>query len=309
MQSKIAVVGSINMDLVVQANTFPKPGETVLGRDFQMIPGGKGANQAVAAARLGSQVSMVGRVGADTFGNTLRDNLLRDGIHCAFVRQDLDHASGVALIVVNKDGQNSIVVAPGANMAMSLKDIDNASRVVTSADVVLLQLEIPLDVVVAVAKMARANGTKVILNPAPARELPDELYSLVDILVPNQGEAEVLTGLPVDNFDTAEEAARDLTKRGVGTVIITMGEKGAYALQNGKAIIVPAYKVDVVDTTAAGDAFMGGLGVAIAEGLGLADALRWANACGALAVTRLGAQPSLPARQQVERLVAEGEIL
>jgi ribokinase len=294
------------MDLVARAPHIPQPGETIIGRDFHTLPGGKGANQAVAAARLGATVAMVGRVGGDAFARLLLDNLAAAGVDHTSVTQDSGAATGVALIVVDAAGQNSIVVASGANMRLSPADVETAETAIASADVLLLQLETPLETVTRAAQIAHAHGVTVILNPAPARPLPPALLSLVDVLVPNESETALLTGLPIDSRARVEAAAGALRESGVGAVILTLGERGALLAQAGGTQVFPAFMVTAVDTTAAGDAFMGGLAVALAEGQSLAESIRWGNAAGALAATQLGAQPSLPTRRAVEKLLAEG---
>jgi ribokinase len=294
------------MDLVARAPRIPQPGETIIGRDFHTLPGGKGANQAVAAARLGATVAMVGRVGGDAFARLLLDNLAAAGVDHTSVTQDSGAATGVALIVVDAAGQNSIVVASGANMRLSPADVETAETAIASADVLLLQLETPLETVTRAAQIAHAHGVTVILNPAPARPLPPALLSLVDVLVPNESETALLTGLPIDSRARVEAAAGALRESGVGAVILTLGERGALLAQAGGTQVFPAFMVTAVDTTAAGDAFMGGLAVALAEGQSLAESIRWGNAAGALAATRLGAQPSLPIRRAVEKLLTEG---
>ncbi len=306
MAARITVVGSLNMDLVVRAPRIPRPGETIIGGEFRTVPGGKGANQAVAAARLGGQVSMVGRVGSDAFAQSLLDGLAADGVDHTFVTQDPEAATGVALIVVDDAGENSIVVASGANMRLSPADVNAAEAVIAGADVLLLQLEVPLAAVVQAARAARAHGAMVVLNPAPACPLPHELLSLVDVLVPNESETALLTHLPVGDRAEIEAAAIALRELGVDTVVLTLGERGALLVGEGEMELVPAFEVTPVDTTAAGDAFVGGFAVALAEGRSLTDAVRWGNAAGALATTRLGAQPSLPTRRAVEALVAQG---
>ncbi len=308
MSASIAVVGSLNMDLVIRSPHIPRPGETVIGGEFHTLPGGKGANQAVAAARLGAQVSMVGRVGHDAFGGVLLENLDADGIDHTFVVQDGQAATGVALIVVDDNGENSIVVSSGANMRLSPADVEAAEAVIAAADLLILQLEVPLESVVRSAELARAHGARVVLNPAPARPLPARLLSLVDVLVPNESEAALLAGLPVGTQIEAESAAEALLRSGVSTVILTLGERGALPARAGQMQVVPAFEVKPVDTTAAGDAFVAGLAVALAEGQGLSEAVRWGNAAGGLATTQLGAQPSLPTRQALERLLAGGSL-
>ena len=303
MTALVTVVGSLNMDLVARAPRMPEPGETIIGGDFRNVPGGKGANQAVAAARLGASVSMVGRVGRDAFGGPLLEALDADGIDHAHVIQDPQAATGVALIVVDDAGQNSIVVASGANMRFSPCDVDAAEDVIAGADALLLQLESPLETVTRAAAVAQDHGVLVILNPAPARDLPETLLSTVDVLIPNESETALLAGQPVDGLSQAEDAAVVLLQLGVGTVILTLGERGALLAQTAGAERVPAFAVDPVDTTAAGDAFVGGFAVALAEGRRMAEAVRWGNAAGALATTKMGAQPSLPSRRAVERLL------
>lgn len=306
MAARVTVVGSLNMDLVVRAPRLPGPGETIIGGEFLTLPGGKGANQAVAAARLGVQVALVGRVGRDAFAGPLLDNLDAAGVDHTFVRQDPEAATGVALIVVDAGGQNSIVVASGANMRLSPADVDAARAAIAAADVLLLQLESPLETVARAAEVARAHGVRVILNPAPARALPAALLAQVDVLVPNESETALLANRAVTSPAEAEAAATALRGLGVETVILTLGERGALLAREGGSTHVPAFQVTPVDTTAAGDAFVAGLAVALAEGQPLPEAVRWGNAAGALATTRLGAQPSLPARQAVAALLAGG---
>lgn len=304
MTPRVVVVGSLNMDLVIRSTRIPRPGETILGGDFHSVPGGKGANQAVGAARLRAEVWMVGRVGDDAFGRELLENLAADGIDHTFVLRDRGSATGVALIVVDDAGQNTIVVASGANMNLSPSDVDDAAPTISTADALLLQLESPLETVIHAAQLARSHGVTVILNPAPARPLPEELLALVDVLVPNESETALLTGMPVGNEDEAAKASAALRKAGVGTVILTLGERGALVAQESGIRVYPAFAVEPVDTTAAGDAFLAGLSVALAEGRRLDEAVQWANAAGALATTRLGAQTSLPTRRAVEQLLA-----
>jgi ribokinase len=305
MTAHITVVGSLNMDLVARTPRIPQPGETIIGSDFHTVPGGKGANQAVAAARLGVQVSMVGRVGRDTFAGPLLDNLAAAGVDHTFVTQDPEAATGVALIVVDDAGQNSIVVASGANARLTPTDVDEAKTAIAGAETLLLQLESPLETVTRAAEVARAHGVTVILNPAPARSLPAELLSLVDVLIPNESETALLTGLPVGDRAQTEAAAAALLDLGVGTVILTLGERGALLAREDGAEVFAAFEVTPVDTTAAGDAFVGGFAVALAEGRALAEAVRWGNATGALATTKLGAQSSLPTRQEMETLLTQ----
>jgi ribokinase len=292
------------MDLVVRSPRFPAPGETVIGGEFRAVPGGKGSNQAVAAARLGARVAMVGRVGHDAYGSQLIGGLAAAGIDHDHVHQDRAAATGVAVIVVAESGENSIVVAPGANMQLSPADVDRAKATIAQAQSLLLQLESPLPTVQRAAQVARAHGVRVILNPAPARALPAELLALVDVLIPNESEASILTGRPADQQPDPEAAARVLLQIGAGTVILTLGSRGALLAERDGTQRFPAFDVEPVDTTAAGDAFVGGLAVALTEGRSLSESVRWGSAAGALATTKLGAQPSLPSRRAVERLLA-----
>jgi ribokinase len=303
MTARVTIVGSLNMDLIARVPRIPEPGETIIGGDFHTAPGGKGANQAVAAARLGAQVSMVGRVGCDAFAESLLNNLTAAGVDHSYVIQDPEAATGVALIAVEDAGQNSIVVVSGANMRLSPADVDGAEATIASADALLLQLESPLETVIRAAEVARAHGVIVILNPAPARSLPVALMSLVDVLIPNESETALLTGLPIGDQAQAEAAAATLRGMGVGTVILTLGERGALLAQARAIELVPAFEVTPVDTTGAGDAFVGGFAVALAEGRSLAEAVRRGNAAGAVTTTRLGAQLSMPTREAVERLL------
>jgi ribokinase len=303
MNTRIVVAGSLNMDLVAYAPRIPQPGETVIAGAFQTTPGGKGANQAVAAARLGAAVSMIGKTGTDAFGQELRQSLEAAGVRCRFVSRDADAPTGVALITVDATGQNSIVVASGANMQLSPADIDAAEDVIAAAGFLLLQLESPLETVTHAATVAQRHGVRVILNPAPARALPTELLQMVDVLIPNETETASLTGLPVETPQDAEVAGAALLARGVGAVIITLGARGALLVRDREAVHSPAFPVVAVDTTAAGDAFIGGLALALSEGQRVPEAMRWGCAAGAIAAARAGAQSSLPDRGEVEAML------
>ena len=299
MAGHILVVGSLNMDLVVRSPRHPQPGETLLGTEFHTFPGGKGANQAVAAARLGGQVKLIGRVGADAFGDALLETCSQDGVDTRHVEQLQDAPTGIALITVNDAGQNTIVVVPGANGKLSPPDLLSAAPAFEGASVVVIQLEIPLLTVTYAADLARRYGARVVLNPAPAQPLSATCLEQVDVLIPNQSEAALLTGCAL-----AGDAARRLMASGVRSVIVTMGEGGVLIAEGETATHLPAHRVSVVDTTAAGDAFVGAFAVALAEGRTVREAAAWGNAAGALAVTRAGAQPSLPERAEVERFLA-----
>lgn len=299
--SNVLVIGSLNADLVVKSPRFPQPGETISGDDLQIIPGGKGANQAVAAARQGVKTTMVGRVGSDSFGPFLVDNLKSNDVDTSQVLKT-DSATGTAIIVVDANGQNSIVLSPGANGMVTPADVDSASF--SNSGLLLLQLEIPTPTVLRAAQRAREHGMQVILNPAPAKSLPAELLANVDILIPNESELALLTGLPVTNSSSAEVAAKEILKQGVKTVIVTLGSKGALLVTATQVKHVDTYKVNVVDTTAAGDAFIGGFASSLLSGKSLEDSVRYGSACGALATTKFGAQPSLPTKDEVETFIA-----
>jgi ribokinase len=294
MSSKIIVIGSSNTDMVIQSPKLPLPGETILGGQFFMFPGGKGANQAVAATRLGGSVTFIARIGDDIFGKQAVAQFQKEGIQTRFVSTDPEQPSGVALIMVDNRGENSIAVAPGANALLSEADIDRASSELIAAKVGLLQLEIPLETVVYTINRLYNAGTKVILNPAPARPLPAEIYPNIYLITPNETEAELLTGIHVRDITTADRAAQILRKKGVGQVVLTLGAKGAYVCSEEFTGMVAAPLVEAVDTTAAGDVFNGALAVAIAEEMDLKEAVEFACRAAAISVTRMGAQASAP---------------
>lgn len=302
----VVVFGSINMDLVARTPRLPAPGETLMGHTFATIPGGKGANQAVAAARLGVLTSLVGRVGTDDFGQELLAGLAASGVRCDRVLIDATAHSGVAMITVDDASENQIIVIPGANGQVDATDVDRLGGLLPEVKVLLLQLEVPLPAVVAAAKMAKQAGITVILDPAPARsDLPTELYEWIDILTPNQVEAEQLTGHPVTDLETAAQAAHLIQQRGVKTVIVKLGRQGALGLTQGERFTIPAFAVQAIDTVAAGDAFNGGLAAGLASGLALPQAAQQAAAVAALSVTKAGAQPSLPIKAELEAFWAE----
>jgi ribokinase len=295
----IVVVGSSNTDMVITGPRIPGPGETVLGGSFVVAPGGKGANQAVAAARLGARVTFVARIGTDMFGEEALAHYENDGIDTAYVVRDPDAPSGIAMIMVDAGGENAIAVASGANMRLTPGDVDRAKAAIMAADVVVLQLEVPYETVQHTASLAAGAGVPVVLNPAPARPLDEALLRHVAYLTPNESEAALLTGIAVVDDATADRAAGALLAAGAGTVVITLGARGAWWKNRDESGRIPAPRVQAVDTTAAGDAFNGGLAVAVARGMVLHEAIRFANTVGALAVTKLGAQPSLPTLDQV----------
>lgn len=303
-KKKIVVIGSSNTDMVIRTPRIPRPGETVLGGEFFMAPGGKGANQAVAAARAGGEVHFVARVGDDVFGQQSLDGFVSDGIHIDLILRDKDAPSGVALIIVGPDGENCIAVASGSNSRLGVADVRLAKPVITSADIVLMQLESPLETVREAAEIAASAGVPVVLNPAPARALNDELLKRVTYLTPNETEAEILTGITLIKKSDLAKAAEALLAKGIKAVLITLGSKGVYVATREKKEVMPAFKVIPVDTTAAGDAFNGALVVALAEGRPLLEAARFANAAAALATTKMGAQPSLAGRDDIEKLLA-----
>ena len=300
MPANVVVIGSLNMDLVTRAPRLPVGGETLIGHSFATVSGGKGANQAVAAARLGAQVAMVGCVGDDDYGVQLRDALLAEQIDCQAV-STVDGSSGVALIVVDDNSQNAIVIVAGANGAMTPAVIDRFDAVLQAADVIICQLEIPDATVGHALKRARALGKIVILNPAPAsRPLPADWFAAIDYLIPNESEAAALSGMPVDSLQSAESAATRLIAMGAGKVIVTLGAQGSL-FANGQGFEhFPAPKVQAVDTTAAGDTFVGGFAAALANGQSEASAIRYGQIAAALSVTRAGAQPSIPTMFDVQ---------
>lgn len=302
----VLVIGSVNVDLVFQAARAPLAGETLIGHGFARFGGGKGANQAVAAARLGAQVSLISCVGADLFGREQLNSLRESGVCVRHVVEDSHTATGVAGIVVEGNGQNRIIVVPGANHRLSPAHVEARRAIFAQARVVLLQLEIPMSTVLAAARAAEEAGCTVVLNPAPVppEGLPNELLSRLAVITPNETEAEQLTGIKTNSLQAAERAARTLQSAGVQTAVITLGDRGVLGVSGAEAFYHPAWEVPVVDTTAAGDAFSGALAAGLAMGVALPRAVEWANAVAALTVTRPGAQPSLPTQAEVQRFVA-----
>jgi len=299
MKPSILVIGSSNTDMVIKAAHLPKPGETILGGKFFMNAGGKGANQAVAAARLGGTVTFIAKTGDDIFGKQSVQLFKEETINTKYIITDPLHPSGVALITVDDNAENCIAVASGANAALMPEDIEPATPAIDEAAIVLMQLEIPLNTVLYTAAIAAANNVKVILNPAPATQLPDELFKKISIITPNEIEAEVLSGIKVDDIFSATEAAKIIQQKGVETVIITLGAKGALVVTNEMNQLVTAPIVEAVDTTAAGDVFNGALAVALSEDYEIIDAVKFACKAAAISVTRMGAQSSAPYRNEI----------
>ncbi|PGH40370.1 MAG: ribokinase [Candidatus Nephrothrix sp. EaCA] len=299
MKKIVTVVGSSNTDLVVRTANFPKPGETIIGKEFKVFAGGKGANQAVACARLGGEVFFIARIGNDSFGKEMWNGFQKDAISTEYIFTDEQEPSGTAFIMLDSRGQNSIVVSPGANNQLSPENIKQSAAAIEKASIILTQLEIPLATVNCVLKTAADFGKKVILNPAPAAALDEDMYARIYLITPNETEAALLTGRKADNEKTAEEAANILLSRGVRNVIITLGEKGVYFKNQDKSFHLPALKTEVVDTTGAGDIFNGAIAVALAEGKDWESAILFANKASAISVSRMGAQPSAPYRNEI----------
>jgi len=291
------------MDLVVRCERLPREGETVFGSDFTMIPGGKGANQAVAAARLGAKTSMAGRVGQDSFGEQLLGNLRKEGVNVDHFRVDAEAPTGVALIDIIASGNNSIVVAPGANMANTPEDLDALVPAFEEANALIVQFEVPLPVVERALELAQEHGATSVLDAGPAVECPSNILAKADVVSPNETEAEALTGVRVTDLASAEQAAEQLLSDGVATAVLKLGESGALVATGESVEHVPGYQISPVDTTAAGDAFTAALALRLAQGDGLLDATRYANAVGACACTKLGAQPAMPTPAEVEALI------
>jgi len=304
--SKIVVIGSINTDMVVRSSTIPAPGQTLMGHSFRITGGGKGANQAVAAARLGADVSLIARIGSDAFGEMSIESFKKEKISTENIYTDSEAPSGVAIIVVDDKGENIIVVAPGANAILNEKDIQDAEDVIKKAGIILLQLEIPMRTVAEGIRLAKKHDRMVMLNPAPAASIPEEILHSVDIITPNQTEALTITGIAVNDAVTAQQACDLLHGMGILTVIITMGEQGAYISSDSYKGLVPGFNAGaVVDTVAAGDTFCGGLAIAVSEGKSLQQAVQFANAAAALSVTKAGAQASIPERSEVVNLLRD----
>ena len=302
MNPKIVVVGSANTDFVLTVPELPSHGETILGDQFRVVRGGKGANQAVAAARLGAIVTLVARLGADSFGKEALDAYQKEGINTDFIVQDPETHSGIALIMVNRIGENMIGVGPGANSRLTPDDVKAASEAIRQADCLLLQLEIPPDAVHAAIEIARSNNVRVILNPAPAQKIPTEILKSIDYLTPNETEAALLAGQE-QSGNSQDSFSRLAAILNVPHLIVTLGSKGAVILENGQITSIPTFSITPVDTTASGDAFNGALAVALARGESLPQAVRYANAAGAITATRPGAQPSLPTKEELDQFM------
>ncbi len=299
MNGKILVIGSSNTDMVVQSEKLPVPGESVVGHQFLMNPGGKGANQAVAAAKLDGKVTFIAKVGNDIFGMEAKKGFEAHGMDTSYIIEDIENPSGVALIMVDAKGENCISVALGANLALKKVEIDAAEQAFVEADFLLMQLEVPLETVIHAAETANSKGIKVVLNPAPAQAIPAALYKHLHIITPNETEASMLTGIEVTDEVSAMKAAKALKAKGAEIVIITLGSKGALVVSDDMEELVPSQKVKAVDTTAAGDTFNGALVVGLSEGMVLKEAVVFANKAAALSVTKMGAQSSIPLRNEL----------
>ncbi|MBI3309986.1 MAG: ribokinase [Serratia liquefaciens] len=304
---KLVVLGSINADHILNIEQFPRPGETVIGKQYKVAFGGKGANQAVAAGRSGADIAFIACVGADDIGERVRQQLASDRIDTQPIEAIADSTTGVALIFVNADGENVIGIDAGANAAVTPDYLARYQQKVIDADALLMQLESPLETVIAAAQLAKQHQTQVILNPAPARELPDALLAMIDMITPNETEAQRLTGIAVNDDNDAARASQVLHDKGIATVIITLGSRGVWLSENGNGKLVPGFRVKAVDTIAAGDTFNGALVTALLEGKTMADAVRFAHAAAAIAVTRPGAQPSVPWREEIDAFLLQQE--
>lgn len=303
--NKLVVLGSVNADHVLQVPSFPRPGETLHGRNYQVIPGGKGANQAVAAARLNADTGFIACVGDDAFGINIRENFKMDNINIAGVKMQPNCPTGIAMIQVAESGENSICISAEANAKLTEDAIEVDLERIRQANYLLTQLETPMCGIEKAAQVAKASRTNVILNPAPARELSDELLACIDVITPNETEAEVLTGVTVTDNESAQEAANALHRKGIEIVLITLGAKGVWLSQNGRGELIPGFRVEATDTTAAGDTFNGALVTGLLEDLPLESAIKFAHAAAAISVTRFGAQTSIPSRDEVDAFLEQ----
>ncbi|WP_332402214.1 ribokinase [Vibrio metschnikovii] len=303
--NQLVVLGSVNADHVLQVPTFPRPGETLHGRNYQVIPGGKGANQAVAAARLKADIGFIACVGDDAFGIESCERFKRDGMDIRGVKVQADCPTGIAMIQVSDRGENSICLSAEANDRLTAEAIEDDLPSIRAASYLLMQLETPIDGIIKAAQVAKQAKTKVVLNPAPARELPSSLLSCVDVITPNETEAQVLTGITVTDDATAQQAATVLHQQGIEIVIITLGAKGVWLSENGRGQLIPGFRVSATDTTAAGDTFNGAFVTGLLENMPLESAIKFAHAAAAISVTRFGAQTSIPTRQEVDEFLAQ----
>ncbi|WP_323876548.1 ribokinase [Aeromonas hydrophila] len=303
--NRLVVLGSVNADHVLRVPHFPRPGETLTGHSYQVVPGGKGANQAVAAARLGAEVSFIARIGDDAIGHQMKTGFAKDGIDVSAVELDPKLPTGIAIIYVSDEGENSIGISAEANGALTPAVVKSHEAMIAAAHTLLLQLEVPLESVLEAARLARAHGTRVVLNPAPARPLSSELLALVDLITPNQTEAELLTGVKVTDEASAREAAARFHQMGIADVMITLGSQGVYCSNAQQQQLIPGFRVKAVDTTAAGDTFNGALLAAELAGADFHSAVRFAHGAAALSVTRFGAQSSIPSKQEVDTFLLE----
>ncbi|KAB2845034.1 MAG: ribokinase [Melioribacteraceae bacterium] len=299
----VLVVGSANMDLVVFTKNFPKPGETVFGKDFQMFPGGKGANQAVACSRLGGKTYFLGKLGNDDFANSLYDSLHRNNIDLSYLMKSNESHTGMALITVDGKGENEIVVVSGTNMKLTSDDLKNSNGLFKEVKIVLTQLEIPTETVVSIANLARDNKAVFILNPAPAKELPNNLFPLIDYITPNETELEILSCVKINNENDIKTAASVLLEKGVKNIIVTLAEKGAVLINKERFELFPVNVVDAVDTTGAGDTFNGALAYSLSKNKSIDEAINFANHSASISVTRRGAQSSMPTKQEVKQIL------
>ena len=307
MQKRLVILGSINADHIIQVPRFAKAGETLLGSGYKIAYGGKGANQAVAAARLGANIDFIGCIGDDGIGQTMKEAFQQDGVNVSGITKIAQSMTGIAMIQVADDGENSIVLAAGANVKLDKNVVVQSATVIEQADALLMQLEIPMESVLTAAKLAKQSQTKVVLNPAPAQILPDELLQQLDMITPNETEAELLTGVKVNDAESAARSAKVFHSKGIHTVLITLGSKGVYFSENGQGQIIPGFRVRATDTTAAGDTFNGALLAALLENQTMSQAIRFAQAAAAISVTRAGAQPSIPYREEVEKFLVNTE--
>lgn len=301
----VVVLGSINMDLTTYVPKLPQPGETLQGSSYITVPGGKGNNQAVAAARLGASTKFIGRVGTDGFGEEVLQIVADQNVDISQVMKDPNNGTGLAVISVDEKAENSIIIISGANFALDDSDVERTSQNMDDAKVLMLQMEIPLETALKAARIAKEKGVTVVFDPAPAKPLSDEAFKLIDVITPNETETEILIGIRPANQEDASKAAKILLQKGVGTAIIKMGGNGVYYESKEESGFVPPYKVNPIDTVAAGDAFNAGLAVAISEGKPLPEAVRWGAAAGAIATTRKGALPAMPYREELEKLMKE----